>query len=47
MSQKSKVNRARRAAEQERKGKKVVNWIFGVLIALAICFMIYATIIAS
>lgn len=47
MSQKSKVNRARREAKQEKSGKKVVNWIFGVLIALAICFMIYTTIFAS
>jgi hypothetical protein len=47
MSQKSKVNRERRAAQQEKKGKKVVNWIFGVLIVLAIFFMIYTTILAS
>ncbi|MBQ5981533.1 MAG: hypothetical protein IJL54_05110 [Prevotella sp.] len=47
MSQKSKVNRERRAIEQEKKGRKVVNWIFGVLIVLAIIFMIYTTILAS
>ena len=47
MSEKSKVKRARREAEQEKKGKKVVNWIFGVLIVLAICYMIYVTILAS
>ncbi|MBP5712956.1 MAG: hypothetical protein J6W77_08255 [Prevotella sp.] len=46
MSEKSKVKRARREAEQEKKGKKVVNWIFGVLIVLAICYMIYVTILA-
>ena len=47
MSQKSKVNRERRAAQQEKKGKKVVNWIFGVLIVLSIFSMIYTTILAS
>ena len=31
----------------EEKGKKVVNWIFGVLVALAVAFMIYSVILAS
>ena len=28
-------------ARQEKEGKKVVNWIFGALIVLAIAYMIY------
>ena len=40
-----KKNNARRAAyqaRQEKEGKKVVNWIFGVLIFLALCFVVYS-----
>ena len=43
MSQRSKINRARREAEQEKKGKAVVEWILwglvgaAVLSALVIC----------
>lgn len=42
MSEKSKINRAARAAKQERQAKLVVNWIFGVLVVLAIIFMIWS-----
>ena len=35
MSQKSKINRARRDAKQEEEGKNVVKWIFISLIVLA------------
>ena len=41
----SKKNNARRAAYQARpetEGKKVVNWIFGARVVLAICFVIYS-----
>ena len=36
MSQKSKLNRARREAKQEEEGKKVVKWLFVGLIVLAL-----------
>ncbi len=47
MSEKSKIKRARREAEQEKKGKKVVNWILGILLALAFVYMIYTIILVS
>ena len=31
----------------EDKGKKVVNWIFGVLILLALAFVVYSVFIVS
>lgn len=36
MSKKKKILRERRAAREEEQGKKVVRWIFGGFIALAI-----------
>lgn len=42
MSQRSKINRARREAKQEKEGKKVVEWIIGGLIILALAFYIYS-----
>ena len=36
MSQKSKINRARRDARQEEEGNNVVKWIAIVLVALAL-----------
>ena len=36
MSQKSRLNRARREARQEEEGKNVVKWIFIAFIALAV-----------
>jgi len=33
--------------KQEDSGKKVVNWIFGVLILLAIAFVVYSVFIVS
>ncbi|MBQ8046445.1 MAG: hypothetical protein IJ196_00770 [Prevotella sp.] len=39
----SKKNNAKRVAyqkKQEQKGKNVVNWIFGLLIAAAVVFII-------
>ena len=41
MNEKKKLRRAQRDAIQEKEGKKVVNWIFGALIVLAIAYMIY------
>lgn len=42
MSKKGQARRAAYEARQEKEGKKVVNWIFGVLVFLAICFVIYS-----
>jgi len=28
--------------KQAAKGEKIVKWIFGVLVVLALCFMIYS-----
>ena len=42
MSKKNKARRAAYQARQEKEGKKVVNWIFGVLIFLALCFVVYS-----
>jgi multisubunit Na+/H+ antiporter MnhB subunit len=36
MSQKSKINRARREAEEEKKGKAVVDWILWALVGAAV-----------
>ena len=44
MSEKSKINRARREAKQEEEGKNVEKWIFVALIALALLFMIFTSI---
>ena len=33
--------------KQEDKGKKVLEWIFGVLVVLAILFVIYSIFIVS
>ena len=44
MSEKSKINRARREAKHEEEGKNVVKWIFVALIALALLFMIFTSI---
>ena len=46
MSVNKDKKRAERAAYEKRqavKGEKVIKWIFGGLIFLAILFMIYAT----
>lgn len=37
--------RARKNAREEQQGKNVVNAIFGVLVALALAFLLYVTII--
>ena len=38
---KTNVKREAYAKKQEEQGKKVVMWIFGILIALAIVYMIW------
>ena len=40
MSQKSKINRARREAKQEEEGKNIVKWIFISLIVLAVIYAV-------
>ena len=42
MSQKSKVRHARREAQEERQAKKVMTWIAGGLLVLAIILVIAA-----
>ncbi len=41
------VKKQEHVAKQEKEGGKVVKWIFGVLIVLAIIFMIYSTYIVG
>ncbi len=46
MSSNKELRRAKHAAYEKKqavKGEKVIKWIFGGLIVLAIIFMIYAT----
>ena len=45
MSKKGQARRAAYEARQAKEGKKVVIWIFAVLIILAICFIVYSMII--
>ena len=42
MTKKKNARRIAYQGRQEKEGKKVVNWIFGVLVFLAICFVIYS-----
>lgn len=49
MSGNKDLRRAKHAAyekKQAAQGEKVIKWIFGVLIALAVCFAIYSATIA-
>lgn len=41
MSEKSKMNRARREAKQEKQARMVVQWIFWGLIFLAVAYVGY------
>ncbi|MBQ7419167.1 MAG: hypothetical protein IJV17_00335 [Prevotella sp.] len=41
MSKKGQAKREAYAKKQEEKGKKVVGWIFGGLILLAIIYLIW------
>lgn len=44
MSEKSKLNRARREAQQEKQAKKVVEIIFWGLILLAVIYTIWVVV---
>lgn len=46
MSKKGQARRAAYEARQEKEGKKVVKWIFAVLVVLALCFIAYSVILA-
>ncbi|MGP1350687.1 MAG: hypothetical protein ACTTK2_03400 [Hoylesella marshii] len=42
MNQRRKMNRAQRAAQEEKQAKSVIRLIFGVLVLLAIlCIAVY------
>ena len=41
MSEKSKLHRAQKEARQEKQAKKLINWIVGGLIVLAVVYLIY------
>jgi len=41
MSQKSKINRARREAEQKKSAERVILGIFAVLIILGLLFAVF------
>lgn len=47
MSEKGKARRAAYEAQQEKKARRVVNWIFAVLVLLAVCYIIYTFTIMS
>lgn len=40
MSQNRKLRRARREAEEEKQGKKVVTWIFATLVIFAVIYLV-------
>lgn len=42
MSKKNQSKRDAYARKQEEKGKKVMVWIFGVLLALALIYLIWS-----
>ena len=44
---KAEAKKAAYAAKKEEEGRKVINWIFGILIALGVLFAIYSAVILS
>ena len=46
MSEKSKLNRKQREELQE-KAQRVIAFIFGALIFLGLCFLVYTTILMN
>ena len=40
MSQKRKIQRAKHEAQERKKAEKVINWIIGVLVVLALVLII-------
>ncbi len=47
MNDKKKARREAYEKRQEKEGRKVVNWIFAILVLLAIIFIIYSMTIVS
>ncbi len=47
MSEKSKVNRKKRDEQQEKQANKVVIGLFGALVFLGLCFLVYSLIISA
>ena len=45
MSKKKNLKREAYAKKQEEQGKKVVNWIFGVLVVAALIYMIWTNLL--
>ncbi len=41
MSQKRKNQRAKHEEQEKQKAEKVIKWIFGILIVLALAYAIY------
>jgi len=41
MSQKRKNQRANHSEKEKAQGEKIIKWIFGVLIVLALCYMLF------
>ncbi len=46
MNDKSKARRAAYEKRQEEKGRKIVNWIFAILVILAVIFIVYSAMMA-
>ncbi|MCR4582975.1 MAG: hypothetical protein K5764_05400 [Prevotella sp.] len=46
-AKKSTVKKVAYEKKQEEGGRKVVNWIFAALIALALAFVVYSVFIVS
>ena len=40
MSQNRKLRRARREAEREKQGKKIVTWTFAALVIFAVIYLV-------
>ena len=47
MSEKSKWIRKQREELQEKKAQRVIAFIFGALIFLGLCFLVYTTILMN
>lgn len=47
MSKKVNAKREAYQKKQEQQGRNVVNWIFGVLVALAVIYLIYLSVVMS
>ena len=41
------AKKAAYAAKKEQEGRNVINWIFGILIALGVVYAIYSIIMVS